>query len=71
MIKERELLKYRQNIKDRFNKLENFINNDWVSTNKAKNLRTNYNIQLHLIDFILGKRELSNLLLKEIERKDK
>lgn len=70
MKKANEIIKYRQDISRRFKKLENYIDNDWVSTSQARELRKNYNIQLHLIDYILGKRELSDLLLKELESKN-
>lgn len=68
MKKTEEIIKYRQDVSRRFAKLENAIDNDWISVSQAKQLRKNYNIQLHLIDYILGKRELTELLLKEFNK---
>ena len=68
MKKVEEIMKYRHDISRRFAKLENAIDNDWISVSQATQLRKNYNIQLHLIDYILGKRELSELLLKEFNK---
>lgn len=68
MKKTEEIIKYRQDISRRFAKLENAIDNDWISVSQATQLRKNYNIQLHLIDYILGKRELTELLLKEFNK---
>lgn len=68
MKKAEEIIKYRQDVSRRFAKLENAIDNDWISVSQATQLRKNYNIQLHLIDYILGKRELTELLLKEFNK---
>lgn len=68
MKKTEEIIKYRQDVSRRFAKLENAIDNDWISVSQATQLRKNYNIQLHLIDYILGKRELTELLLKEFNK---
>ncbi|HIQ91015.1 MAG TPA: hypothetical protein IAB27_05280 [Candidatus Coprosoma intestinipullorum] len=67
MIKEKELLSYRNNVSKRLNKLECAIDNEEISYSKVKKLRQNYNIQLHLIDYILGKCNPSDLLLKDLE----
>lgn len=71
MISEKEILKYRNNVSKRFNELEKAIDSEEISCSTVKKLKQNYNVQLHLIDYILGKCELSDLLLKDLGTKTK
>lgn len=67
MKTQKEILKYKQDLSRRFNELENAIDNEQISESQAIRLRKNYNIQLHLLRWVLGKDDLSDLLLKEVE----
>ena len=69
MLKEKDILKYRNNISERFRKLEYAINSNKISYSKCQKLKRNYNVQLHLIDYILGRCCLSDLLLEDVDLK--
>lgn len=66
MLKEKDILKYRHNISERFRKLEYAIDSNKISYSKYQKLKRNYNVQLHLIDYILGRRALSDLLSEDV-----
>lgn len=67
MLKEKDILKYRHNISERFRKLEYAINSNKISYSKCQKLKRNYNVQLHLIDYILGRCALSDLLSEDVQ----
>lgn len=67
MLKEKDILKYRNNISERFRKLEYAIDSNKISYSKYQKLKRNYNVQLHLIDYILGRRALSDLLSEDVQ----
>lgn len=69
MLKEKDILKYRHNISERFRKLEYAIDSNKISYSKCQKLKRNYNVQLHLIDYILGRHALSDLLSEDVNLK--
>lgn len=69
MLKEKDILKYRHNISERFRKLEYAIDSNKISYSKFQKLKRNYNVQLHSIDYILGKHALSGLLSEDVNLK--